>query len=351
MCLNLLLVDDDSKQRKIAKDAIELFLKKKPYEVEIDEAESLEQGVASIFKNEYDAAIIDLRLSQNDNQGEGNEILKLIKSKSRFPIRVVSGHLGDLEEQFKEKTYFSSYYSRDDISYDEIMEDFINIHQTGITNILNNKGRINEDISNIFWKHISVVLPEFVKHKQADSNSDIEKVLLRYISSHISEYLELSIENNLEPVLAIEFYIKPPIKSNIFTGDIIKKKSDSTFWMIMTPACDLATDAKRPKPKADHVTLCLIEKLDDVNNGRNSGDIKKLTSNNLDLKYHCLPQSFLFHGGYINFQKVDSIPIQSIGEQFDICLVVTGHFKKDIISRFSNYYSRQGQPSILSVSS
>jgi len=346
MTLNLLLIDDDAKQRKIAKDAIEIFLKKNPYSVKIDEADSFEGGVDKLAGTDYDAAIIDLRLKQNDTKGEGNELLKLIKQRLRFPIRVVSGHLGDLDEEFKLQTYFSDYYSRDNVSYETIMADFINIHKTGITNILNNKGRINEDMSNIFWKHIAAILPEFVKEKAQDPNWDIEKILLRYISSHILEYLELSIENNLEPAHAIEFYIKPPIKSKIFTGDIVQNKKDKTFWIVLTPACDLATDSKREAPKAEYVTICAIQNLTETHTGRNSGDIKKLASNSMDLKFHYLPQSILFEGGYVNFQIIKSDKIKVILSDFEVTLVVAGHFKKDIISRFSNYYSRQGQPSI-----
>lgn len=344
--LSLLLIDDDATQRKIAKDAIEIYLNKNPYPVKIDEAETKESGLAKLNENDYDAAIVDLRLKQNDSEGEGNTLLRVIQQKLRFPIRVVSGHLGDLEEEFKEKTFFSNYYNRDDVNYDDIIKDFIDIHRTGITKILNNKGRINADISKIFWRHISAILPEFILQKNKDQDWDVEKILLRYISLHISEYLELSIENNLEPAHPIEFYIKPPIKTKIFTGDIIENKANGRRWIVLTPACDLATDAKRQEPKAAFVTVAAIEQIEEVQTGKNAGDIKKLTFNSLDLKYHYLPQSALFDGGYVNFQILQSIPIGGILTDFKVCLVVAGHFKKDIISRFSNYYSRQGQPAL-----
>lgn len=344
--LTVLLIDDDATQRKIAKDAIEIYLKKNHYPVTIHEAGTKEAGLLKLNEQDFDGAIVDLRLKQNDSEGEGNSLLRVIKQKLRFPIRVVSGHLADLEDEFKEKTYFSDYYNRDNVDYEKIISDFIDIHRTGITRILNNKGRINTDISKIFWRHISAILPEFIAQQKKDADWDVEKILLRYISLHISEYLELSIENNLEPAHPIEFYIKPPIKSKIFTGDILLNKKDDTLWIILTPACDLATDAKRASPKAAFVTMAAIQSIDEVQAGKNAGEVRKLNGNTLDLKYHFLPKSFLFPGGYVNFQIVQSVQIEEVVRGFEVSLVVAGHFKKDIISRFGNYYSRQGQPAL-----
>ena len=174
----------------------------------------------------------------------------------------------------------------------------------------------------------------------------MEKMLLRYISSHISEYLELSDQNNFEAVHNLEFYIKPPIKTKIFTGDIVKCKKDNSLWVILTPACDLATDENRRSPKAKLVTLALIMPFERIVNGRAIDEITKLKSNNLDLKYHYLPQTVLFGGGFINFQHVISVPIKAFTttDEFNVECVITNSFRKDIISRFANYYSRQGQP-------
>lgn len=278
----------------------------------MDEATSLKQGLEKLRNNTYDGAIVDLRLEQNDNKGLGNEILKEIKSKLRFPVRVISGHLGDLDPELQAENYLFNCKNRGDEDYDVILSEFSDIYCSGITGILNNKGLIETNINNIFWKHIAEILPEFVKQKAAKPDWDVEKVLLRYISSHILEYLEISIDNNLEPVHNIEFYIKPPVKEKIFTGDIIKLKDNGNFGIILTPACDLATDVSRVKPKAKFVTIACIYSFDDVTNGRKQEHVVELKKNNLDLKYHFLPETILFKGGFINFQHLLSVPIKDI---------------------------------------
>lgn len=352
MAINLLIVENEEPQIKLLRDAIEIYNKKGGVPIVLDEATNLNQGLEKLRTNAYDGAIVDLSLEQNDNIGLGNQILKEIKSKLRFPVRVISGHLGDLEPELQVQNYLFRCENRGDEDYDVILAQFSEIYSTGITGILNNKGLIETNITNIFWKHISEILPEFVKYKTANPDWDGEKVLLRYISSHILEYLEISIDNNLEPVHSIEFYIKPPVKEKIFTGDIIKSKSTGHFGIILTPACDLATDTKRIVPKANFLTVARIESYDSVTNGKNAGDINKLKSNTMDLKYHYLPKTILFEGGFINFQILESIEIKEadgklkeLSTMFDVECVITNAFRKDIISRFANYFSRQGQPS------
>jgi ActR/RegA family two-component response regulator len=347
MNINLLIVENEAPQIKLLRDAIEIYNKKGGNPIVLDEATSLQQGLEKLRSNSYDGAIVDLRLEQNDVIGLGNEILKEIKSKLRFPVRVISGHLGDLDPLLQAENYLFKCKNRGDEDYEDILSEFSDIYSTGITGVLNNKGLIETNINNIFWKHISEVLPEFVKNKKENPDWNGEKVLLRYISSHILEYLEITMDNNLEPVYSLEFYIKPPVKEKIFTGDIIKFKDTTNFGIILTPACDLATDVYRTKPKAKFVTVACIYTYNDVVNGRTPEHVNELKKNNLDLKYHFLPETILFKGGFINFQHIVSIPIKEISDKnkFEIECVITNPFRKDIISRFSNYFSRQGQPS------
>lgn len=345
--MKLLIVDDNKTQRQLLTDAIGLFNTTGVTQISYEEAESLIAAKEKLYSQTFDGAFIDLKLGNNDNKISGNEIIKEILSYKKFPVIVLSGFLGDLDTENNIENNFLKLVNRGEEIYSDLLIWFEKIYKTGITSILNNQGQIQSNITKVFWNHISEILPEFIKQKEITPHWDVEKVLLRYISAHIQEYLEISIDNNLEPVHNIEFYIKPPVKEKIFTGDIIKFKENSTFGLILTPACDLATDTRRIQPKAELVTIAKIETYESITQNKNSGDIKKLCSNTLDLKFHYLPQTILFQGGFVNFQNILSIPIGEINNKdiHEVECVITNPFRKDIISRFANYFSRQGQPS------
>lgn len=347
--MKLLLVDDDIQQNKILQDAVDIFNQKSEVQIELDIATTYEVGLAKIkTNNNYDGAIIDLRLVANDHEGLGNRLLKEIISNLRFPVRVITTHKGDLDPDLQIENILFKCKGRGEEEYDSVLTEFKKVYKTGITSILNNQGQIQSNITKVFWNHISEILPVFIEKKETSPEWDGEKVLLRYISSHILEYLEISIDNNLEPVHNIEFYIKPPVKEKIFTGDIIKFKENNSFGIILTPACDLATDVSRSKPKAKFVTVAYIYSYKDVINGRTPENIISLEKNKLDLKFHYLPQTILFQGGFVNFQHILSVPIKEFDnkEKLEVECVITNPFRKDIISRFANYFSRQGQPEI-----
>lgn len=344
--MNLLLIDDDEEQRQIFKDSVELFMKDNGCEIVVDEATTKDEGIRKLRDNSFDAAVVDLRLDKNHASSQGNEIIEEIKATKRLPITVISGHIGDLEDKFRAKTFFFDYYDRGSVDYDKILSQFCGIYNTGITKVLNNRGRIDADITNIFWKHFPTALPQFIKYKNDNPGSDVEKVVLRYLAAHIHEYLEIDADNNLDSFLDIEYYIKPLVKSNVFTGDILLSNEDRTAWVVLTPACDLAIDSKRTTPKAKFVTLALIDSFDNVQSGKKADQIKGLNGNRFDLRYHYLPHNELFHGGYIDFQCLRSVSIEKLQELYTPQAIITIPFRRDIISRFSMYYSRQGQPTL-----
>ena len=82
-----------------------------------------------------------------------------------------------------------------------------------------------------------------------------EKALLRYTVSHIVEALS----NENEYSFPEEMYIAPPISKDIKTGSIVKKKSTEDYYIVLSPACDMAKHSG--KYKTDHIMVCAIEDI------------------------------------------------------------------------------------------
>ncbi|MFJ7183814.1 hypothetical protein [Lysinibacillus xylanilyticus] len=349
--LKLLIIEDDSSQIEMYNDNIELYNYKQNENIIATCIDNLEEGLKALQDPDYDAAIIDLKLTPGDQEGKGNILIDKIKSSLRIPIVIISGYPQDLDSKYKSDTNpFISVHKKDE-DFSEILSEVVALYKTGITNILGKKGHIEDYLNSIFWNHLAPTV-DYWKN-QVNDHEDIEKVLLRYTLSHLQEYLELhDTQEDFEEYLPIEMYVSPPIKKKPFTGDIIKS-SDNSYWIILNPSCDMA------QAKAKDVTIAQIEKVENdyILNLKRSiqkatdeslvskkMELEKLIRNSGALKYHFLPQSSCFEGGFINFQKIKSVKYREVDKDFERVASVTDRFAKDIIARFSHYYSRQGQP-------
>lgn len=352
--LKLLIVEDDPTVVETYKRSIKAFNLESEIKVVVEVSNDKDSALSLLNDNNniYDAAIIDLDLMGTVGiDTSGNEIIRMIKNNLRFPIFVISGTPHNLDEDLREESSLFKVRARDD--EEDYLEKIVSIYKTGITKILNRKGTIENYITQIFWKHLSNSLDLWINDKVRSSEKK-EKSLLRYTLLHIQEYLELTADSDFENYHPAEIYITPPIKDKVFTGDILLHKESHERFIVLTPSCDLAHDGK-----TDNV---LLSKIDSnilipelkaiINNPEESkGKIKssrkyleKIITNNKSNKYHFLPKYKTLPAGLIDFQNLKSVDKLKIKEEFKIEAAINSSFVKDILARFSYYYSRQGSP-------
>lgn len=123
-------------------------------------------------------------------------------------------------------------------------------------------------------------------------------------------------------------------------------------YIVLSPPCDLAIH--EGVMKTDCILVCEIENHDEIikagirETSNKSKKIKKITKaikNNNKEYLHWLPANEIFEGGFINFRKAHTFSIKEFKEKFpDPEIKIQDYFVKNILNRFSNYYSRQGQP-------
>lgn len=355
MNLKLLIVEDDPVVITTYERGIKAFNLdsdiKVLFEVSKDKISALEELNNNI--NVFDAAIVDLDLLGTTGEDKsGNDIIRLIKNNLRFPVFVISGTPHNLDEDLREESSLFRIKARGEEG--DYLFEIMQIYKTGITKILNRTGTIEKYITNIFWKHISNSLDLWI-NDETRSEEDKHKSLLRYTLLHIQEYLELTAESNFEDYHPAEVYITPPIKDKVFTGDIIVDKESHQLFIVLTPSCDLA------QAKAKDILIVAIdgyrdgilsEKLSILKKGTASDEeinsandnLESLIKNSFSNKYHFLPKYRNISGGLINFQKVQSCRYRDFDKKFERIASINSNFTKDIVARFSYYYSRQGSP-------
>jgi len=248
--MNLLIVEDDKPTIQSYLDNIESFNKKSDVKIEPEVFDNLEDAKNSLISPDYDAAIIDLKLSSGSVELEGLQIVDEIQEKLRFPMFIVSGSLGQVE---REESAFFKKRSRDG-NFKDILHEIVSIYNTGVTNILGKRGTIEKYLNSIFWNHMSTSMDLWINDANRTAQEK-ENSLLRYTLLHMQEH----IDEELEKYHPSEFYITKPIKKNLFTGDIVE--IDKTRYLVLTPSCDIVIrpDGSR---NADFILFCKIRHPD-----------------------------------------------------------------------------------------
>jgi CheY-like chemotaxis protein len=355
--LKLLIVEDDQDAIKAYQRAIKAFNieRKLSHNSDLQIVESpidnKDDAIITLrdSENNFDAAIVDLDLlGEGGQDSSGNDVIREIKSNLRFPVFVITGTPQHLEDDLKEQSSLFKLLTRGEEG--DYLTQIVKIYQTGITKILNKKGVIENHISSIFWKHLSNSLNLWIDDENRTPEEN-EKSLLRYTLLHMLEYLD---EENTHPS---EFYITEPVKQKLSTGDLISL--NGYRYVVLTPACDFVfrPSGTRNINKAFLLRVKgLSEEIHNYDKTQFMADVskgvkdklEKLISNNKPY-FHFIPKHNTIEAGLIDFQDKSSIPIEEIEEKIiskEVIRIATISlpFLKDLIERYSSYYSRQGSP-------
>ena len=329
-------------------------------------ARNIEQAI-QILNNDivFHSAIVDLKLADDTaNSAKGNDLVRLITTKYRIPIFIYSNNVSMLDSDFEGKTnsVFKA-YKKSDIPLINILNEIVSLYNTGIIDIIGKRGQIDEILQKVFWNHISHSLPHWINSSYEKDQT--EKIILRHISEHFIKYLEMNDgADTFELYNSAEAYIMPPIGKYLFTGNIIAE-NDNPKYLVLSPACDMDLKIKHygtgPKleRKAEFILLLElvgwneIEGFSTITNSTSSSNkqvvkLKKMIGNSIP-RFHFLPKFNSIDALFVDFQRMSTVNGIEIEEKikksdYSILASITSPFLKDIIARFSQYYSRQGSP-------
>lgn len=346
---NLFVVDDNKQEIQNCKDSIDVYSDiHKDRVVVLTCSETLEDALKKISKD-FDGAIIDMKL---DGDNEGNDIInKLINNNVRIPIVIHTGTPDAIHvnEEIKHITVIK----KGDKGYRDILDDFYDIHNSGMTKIVSGKGILEEKINDVFFKNLLPQKEVWVEYGKKD-NIKTEKALLRYTLNHLLELLD-----NDDDFYPEETFLYPIYHHEFKTGSILTSiSSPDKFGVILTPSCDLVV-RENGQIKTDRILVAEIDtgdslfsrtlpRLDD--DSKRAEKLSEMLRNAYSNYYHWLPKTKYFCGGFINFRKISTFSKRELHKSYTkevLCQISSG-FIKDVLSRFSTYYSRQGQPNIFS---
>ncbi len=334
--MKILLVEDAEDQQRLFEDSVEFFNEKYNSKVEYEIFADISAALNNI-DGSFDGAIIDLWLGF-DKKG-GNELLhQLGLPFTRIPVIFVTAFLDSVDDHpsvIKKRT-------RDESTYESDLLLFQKIFDTGLTRIMGGRGEIEIHLTQVFLKNLLPQLATWVSYGKEDS-ARTERALLRYALNHLFELLEEG-EDRCFPE---EVYLHPPMSDNITTGSIVKDKTTDRPFVILSPACDLVVRGENGRSNTEQILLVDIESMSDALKGSRKKDRVESLVKNKHQYFHWLPPTVFFEGGVLNFRKLHSLAIDEFDDKFEIpSIQISPPFVKDIVSRFSSYYARQGQPDI-----
>ncbi len=337
--LRLLIVEDVEEELESFRDDLEDYTREKERDIDLVECKTLQEALDKL-DNSFDGAIIDLKLA-NHRTNEGHQVVeKIRKSFFRIPIAIFTGNPGDWNHNLNEQTMLIDVFTKGETGHYELLDRFWEIYNTGLTRIMGGRGRIEQCLNEAFLKNLLPQIKKWISYGEIDPERT-EKALLRYALNHLFQLLE----DDEERCFPEEFYLYPPTLDRITTGSIVKM--DEQSFVVLTPACDLVPRGQNGEPNTNHILLTEIESVDQVLGGSKSkSKITELCRNRLQY-YHWLPKTDFFEGGILNFRKLTTLDKDDFDEKFGKPTIqISPSFVKDIVSRFSSYYARQGQPDI-----
>lgn len=325
---------------------------------------SFAEGLESISTNRYDLVILDVHedgsdadptrnLDTDDQMGE--EILAKLKSIRFVPVVFYTGYPAKVD-------HLKNLIVRVVAKGDNI-EVFRNEVKAVIDTKLLHLARYIEESSRIYmWQSIAKMSPE---HQGKISNNDVALLLARQLANNLSQ---VEIKNILEAdrtkINPLEMYLYP-VEKQIGNPSDICTKSDGSYWIVLSAACDLEN------AKVDFVLIARVfrlsehplyqqwreekaayDKLDENEksakvNSRGvreaKGAIKKILFENISMRYQYLPNTFFLDDCVIDFQELVAFPKGELEELTAFCTLDTP-YKEELIQKFANYYGRIGTP-------
>jgi CheY-like chemotaxis protein len=307
-----------------------------------------EQGIQKLLEYNYDIVILDVYQgdpSEDNDNLQGKVVLE--KIKETVPIAVIlhtalPAHVQDLA------TDIVRVVSKDEGDIKAEVESLI---QGGVPLIKKKLiEHVHKELTKYYWE-FAEKHPELIK--AAEDNHLFEHLITRRLAltlddEGVSKIFGDGISQGM--VHPLSMYVFPPIEGNYRMGDILKKADDNTFWVVMTPSCDLAHEGK-----TKHILLAPATRLKDrteyinyqtTKSNGSKGELTKLIKSAND-KYYFLPRIAMIDMPdlIVELQQLTSVLLE-VFSGYDNIATLDDPYAQDLLSKFTRLYNRPGSPDI-----
>lgn len=345
--IKLLIIEDDPIQSAVIKSAVIAWnLENKLNRCNQIDADIIENDVdvyKMIFDTKYDCFALDINWGKGQEFAGGELAKKIINSK-RVPIAVYSGDLSSIED-LEESIGFKK-FNRSEVPFRQVLTFASEIKSKGIFDLIGNGGKVEQKMREIFWKDLQSI----TEYLEGIPENNDESVFTRIISTRLIDYLS-SVDRN--PQKYFEFYIHPSQKKRVANGDIYRFEETcneevvAEYYIVMTPVCKLVNN-----PPINNVNLVKIDnahaKIQSIKTKETANNrVSAMSEVNKKDELHFIPPlNGVFEMGIADFSIVRTVRLSDLNVARQRVTTINPVYMKDIQSRFSQFFAKQGQPDI-----
>ena len=334
--LQLLLVEDEASYISQYEAVVKGYVQRHGRPIRMRVERSIEEAKRSLDAT-VDVAVVDLDLGRDTT--DGGEVIDELKAYFRVPVAVLTGTPADADEE----PPVVGVFTKGEHGFDDVLDRLWAVHEVGLTKIMGGQGLLEERLNKVFLNNLVPTIDLWIRYAAGDWERT-EKALLRYTLGH----LVADLEGDETPSHPVEFYLDPPLEALLTTGSVLQHKVEMNCRVVMTPACDLVVRSNG-KRKADSIVLAtVVPEAELYESLRAKPDRQRRLRQNSDAGcYHWMPKTRSLDGGFLDFRRLETIALVGWKEKYR-CLDarIAPSFIKDVVSRFSGFYARQGQPAI-----
>ncbi len=333
--INILLIEDDETQVKSMKDIAEAYEISNGCKIQIDSIDNDSMIGNKLFENKYDCIVVDINWGDKNPEG-GRKLIDKIINKKRIPLIVYAGNLSyveDIEEQIGFKKFART------TPFNNVIDEIIRIKKLKIFDLIGYDGSLDQKITKIFWDD----LDNTIKLIEDIPEYDDSEALVRMLTTRIVNKLNIT-EGGKQKYF--EFYISPSVSDEVHNGDIYSINGEN--YLVILPECQILHHHDKPIAVVHIDYEKAKDKILDVLKAPEARRHKAFNENfslEKSPSEHFLPPYRDNGVGVIEFGNVSSFSREKFLKENKIASI-NPNYMKNIQSRFSQYYARQGQPDI-----
>lgn len=352
----ILFVEDQPREQLSFTHALNAWNRAHPERQFVHEfAETVADARLKLQRHRFDCALFDLRLPSGEGgPGDGNDLVRAGLDDFGIPVGIISGNTQDVGQDLRQVTMLSVFNKDEEEAY-EMAIAWLGDQWPMMEILSESRAEVRKSGAAMFPNRIWPNWANYEAVRQEGGNA-LSRIVARQYAAQITEHLGTS-EGGWHP---FEHYISPAmLDDRAQTGDLFRMGED--LWVLLTPACDLAT-GKAPVVLLAQCRTTIVNDQDPL--APWAGSVAALSDAGLNREArktrdayfrgmvnqshpgkHFLPPLLGGPPMFVEFKQLKTLK----KEQLDLGAreaSVAPAFLGNLVQRFGAYLSRTGQPNI-----